>query len=936
MKVRIFALAKDLGMDSKVLIQHCNDAGIPVKNSALASITPEERDVVLGHLKGQGAAASAPASAPAPAPDVPIRPPTPQAGGRIRQIQTLGPLGRAMRRGKGGEEEGEAAEVAVAEPPVVEVAPETGEDETSAEDGGETVLEPAAKVVEPAVEDSVSDATGEDLKEAGRAKEPVTGQGVGVAKPISKADYVSPVGTGSSVIREMKPRASISDNGGRSARKAAKKSSLPNIAPLPNFKPPTPAKGKSEPAAQKPDLPLTADALKQNSPLASIIRKNAETRKREDESPGTARRVGPRPGRLGLGDVRQQRRVKRNRGRRSDEEGGESQRISRRTGRRQRSTGPVDLKTSAVVGLPVSVRTLSEELGRPARDIQGVLIRNGKMVTINSELDEESVLEVGLELGVDIEIQREADIEDALVSRIEDQEVPEGATVAERPPIVTILGHVDHGKTTLLDTIRSANVAGGEAGGITQHISSYQIEHNGKPITFVDTPGHEAFGEMRARGANVTDIIVLVVAADDGVMPQTAECISHAKASGAPLIVAMNKCDLPDINEQKVLTELSQHDVLPSEWGGDIEVVRVSALEGQGIDDLLETILVTAELHELSGPVDTPAVGVCLEAFRDEGRGPLAWLIVRDGTLHVGDVVLCGEAYGRVRAIYNDRDQEVEFAPPSMPVRIAGLNEVPGTGSHFYVMSDLDEAREAAETRKMRGRDAALAGRGGGPRTLEDILAGGGAEGGVRDLPLLIKADSPGSLEAIRSELDKFDHDEVRVKILHEGVGGVNESDVYLASSSGAIIIAFHVIAEDRATSLAEREGVEIRRYNIIYEVTDHIRQALEGLLRPERVEVATGRALVLQTFHISRFGTIAGCRVLSGTIGRNNRVHVIRDQKILNDYPIASLKREKDDVREVREGFECGIRLDGFNDLKHGDLLEAFRIDEVKRKLEG
>ena len=735
--------------------------------------------------------------------------------------------------------------------------------------------------------------------------------------------------TGGSSIREMKPRATIRDAGAKSRKE--KKSSLPNIAPLPNFKPPVPSPGKSEGKAQKPDMPLSADLLSQQSPLASILKKNAETKKRPERGAeeGGDRRSA-RGGRIGLDDVRNQRRRRRVR---TDDEGGDVSRISR-SRRRQRRSGPVELKTAATVEVPTTVKLLSAELGRPAKDIMTILFQSGRMVNINYELNEEEVLEIGLELGVDITIQREEDFEDALASRIEDEAIPEGATLAERPPIVTILGHVDHGKTTLLDTIRQANVAAGEAGGITQHISSYQIEHDGKKVTFVDTPGHEAFGEMRARGANVTDIIILVVAADDGVMPQTAECISHAKAAGVPIIVAMNKVDLPDINEQRILTELSQHDVLPIEWGGDIEVVRVSALQGTGIDDLLETILLTAEINELSGPVDTPAVGVCLEAFRDEGRGPIAWFIVRNGTLRVGDIVLCGPAHGRIRAMYNDRDEEIFEAPPSAPIKVAGLDQVPGAGDHFYVMSDLDEAREAAATRHVRGRDAALSGRG-GPRTLEEILSGAGADGGVRELPLIIKGDSPGSIEAIRSELEKLDHPEVKVKVLHEGVGGVNESDVYLASSAGAIVVAFHVIADDKAQSLAEKEGIEIRRYSIIYELTDHIKQALEGLLRPEQVEVATGRALVLQTFSISRFGTIAGCRVLNGLIERNNRVHVIRDQKILNDYPIASLKREKDDVREVREGFECGIRLDGFNDVKEGDLLEAFRVDEIKRTLD-
>jgi translation initiation factor IF-2 len=928
LKVRIFALAKELDLDSKDLIQHCNDAGIPVKNSALASITPAERDVLLDYLKTVKTS-DKPAQAPTAA--VPVREAPADVGGKVRKIRTLGPLGKALRRGKEDEEQVEAEEFAfetpteaVAEAPIQEAAQPRG------------AVAQTAAAAEAAATTAESEATAEQKAQpadaAAEADQPESDEGGEKAvRGISREDYVAPGGvsgpkSGGSTIREMKPLATIRDSSGKSRRE--RKSSLPSIAPLPNFKPPSPGAGKSEVKAQKPDMPLTADILNQQSPLADILKKKAETKKRTDREETTERRPS-RGGRIGLDDVRNQRR------RRQRDRGEEERDVARiRVGRRsKRRSGPVDLKTEATVEVPTTVKLLSAELGRPARDIQGVLFRSGRMVTINQELDEDDVLEIGLELGVDITIQHEEDFEDALAARLEDEEIPEWAMVAERPPVVTILGHVDHGKTTLLDTIRHANVAAGEAGGITQHISSYQVEHNGKKITFVDTPGHEAFGEMRARGANVTDIIVLVVAADDGVMPQTAECISHAKAAGVPMIVAMNKIDLPDINEQRVLTELSQRDVLPVEWGGDTEVVRVSALQGTGIDDLLETILITAEINELKGPVDTPAVGVCLEAFRDEGRGPVAWLIVRNGTLRVGDIVLCGPAHGRIRAIYNDRDEPLEEAPPSTPIRVSGLDEVPGAGDHFFVMDDLDAAREAAEARADRGRDAVLSRRG-GPVTLEEILSGAAGGGAVRELPLIIKADSPGSLEAIRSELGKFEHPEVRVKILHEGVGGVNESDVYLASSAGAIIVAFHVIADEKAQSLAEREGVEVRRYNIIYELTDHIRLALEGLLRPERVEVATGRALVLQTFSISRFGTIAGCRVLNGTIERNNRVHVIRDQKILNDYPIASLKREKDDVREVREGFECGIRLDGFNDVKEGDLLESYRIDEIKRTL--
>ncbi|HCD00429.1 MAG TPA: translation initiation factor IF-2, partial [Planctomycetaceae bacterium] len=495
------------------------------------------------------------------------------------------------------------------------------------------------------------------------------------------------------------------------------------------------------------------------------------------------------------------------------------------------------------------------------------------------------------------------------------------------------IGHVDHGKTTLLDAIRSTNVVDGEAGGITQHIAAYQVFRNDRLITFVDTPGHAAFGEMRARGANVTDIVVLVVAADDGVMPQTVECISHARAAGVPVIVALNKTDLPESNIDKILADLAANEMIPVEWGGDVEVVRTSALNGDGVDDLLETILLTAELHELKANAGRNAAGLCLEAFRDEGRGSLAWLIVQAGTLNKGDVIVCGAGYGRVRAIYNDRDESIESAGPSTPVRIAGLDQVPGAGDHFHVLDGLDQARDVAELRRERGRTESLlaAGR---PKTMEEILEAARA-GEAQDLPLILKADTPGSIEALRGELGRFEHPEVRVQVLHHGVGGVNESDVMLAVASGAIIIAFHVVPDENARLLADAESVDVRRYDVIYEVVDHIKAALEGLLAPEEVEVSTGRAVVLQTFHISRYGTIAGSRVLNGTIGRNDRIRVIRNQTVLNDYPIASLRNEKDDVREVRRGMECGIRLDGFNDIKEGDELQAFRIDHVKRTLE-
>lgn len=917
MKFRIFALAKELGIDSKDLIQHCNDAGLEVKSSPLASITPAERDVLMEHLAKVRTSDAAPK---AEEPSTPVRETPIDRSSKVRQIRTLGPLGGTMRR-RGRTEEADEPTSAAEEDAVVETAVQVA-DEIPAE---EVVAESAAQ--SPGVDPEPAQAP---AAEAVSEEPPPENKG---ASPISRADYVAPTGgSGLAGIREMKPRGSVREpeSKGRRERTQKKSPALPSVA-TPTFKAPsTPA--KSEGPAQKPEVRLTADLLKQSSPLASILKKHKDEGKKTkgpSEEDDSSRKAKPRT--LGLAEGREERRRKRQRTRDSDDDG-DSRFSTRRFSKRSRRSGPVELKTSATVSVPITVREFSEELGRPARDIIGILFSAGEVVTINDLLDEETALEVALELGVDLTVEKAPTVEESLMQRLDVSDEDVGAPLTPRPAVVTVLGHVDHGKTTLVDRMRSSNVVAGEAGGITQHIAAYQVEHNGQKLTFVDTPGHAAFGEMRARGANVTDMIVLVVAADDGVMPQTVECISHAKAAGVPIVVAMNKTDLPGVDEQKVLTGLSQHDVLPVEWGGDTEVVRISALKGSGVDSLIETLLLTAELNDLRTPTDMPAEGVCLEAFRDEGLGPLAWLIVRRGTLRVGDVIVCGGSFGRVRSMYNDRGEELEEAGPSTPLKVAGLNEVPDAGDHFFVMNSVDEARDVAEHRQDRGRTELLTGRG-GPRSLEDFFAD--RDGSVQTLPLILKADTPGSIEALRGELEKFDHPEVRIKILHAVVGGVNESDVTLAASSGAIIVAFHVVAEDRAQALADQEGVQIRRYDIIYKLTDDIKQALEGLLRPERVEVATGRAIVLRTFPISRVGTVAGCRILNGAIERSNRMHVIRDQTVINDYPIASLKRGKEDARDVREGMECGIRLEGFNDVKEGDLLEGYRIEERKRTLD-
>jgi translation initiation factor IF-2 len=771
---------------------------------------------------------------------------------------------------------------------------------------------------------------------------PSTSPGRAPLAPLRREDYIGASGT--SRTREMTAIGAVSGLQRDSKKpKARPMPTLPKLAAPPPS--PKASQGTATPAAssgpaQKPEMRISRDML-ERTPLHEHIKQHNQDKKRKgDETPEDFTEEGKKgPGRgpvrpmvggtAGAVADRKARTGKRGTGRlREDEE--EGSRLRAHRPRQLRRGQKVEQKSEAEIEFPITVRGLSEAMGRRANELIGLMMKKGQMVTINSYLEEEQALELAMECGVDLHIEREKDVEEHL-EEVASAEGEPGERIT-RPPIVTILGHVDHGKTTLLDKIRSANVAAGEFGGITQHIAAYQVDHNGRKITFLDTPGHAAFAEMRARGANVTDIAVLVVAANDGVMPQTVEALNHARAAGVPIVVAMNKVDLPERNEQRVLQELATHNLLAAEWGGDTEVVRTSGQSGQGIDDLLETLQTVAELGELTGNPAKTASGICLEAFRDEGRGALVWLIVQDGTLKKGDVVLCGTAYGRIRAMYDDHGREVEEAGPSVPVKVSGLDEVPDAGDKFYVLSEIDEAREIAEVRRQRGREEQLAKRG-RVRTLAEILSQA-EKGEVQDLPVIIKADTPGSLEALRGEVLKFQHPEVRVNILHDGVGGVNESDVYLAAASGAIIVAFHVVAEDRAEALAEREGVEIRQYNIIYEVTDDIKKAMEGLLKPEVVQSRMGRALVLQTFDISRFGRVAGCRVLNGTIERNSLIRIIRDQRVLNEYKIASLKRGKDDSKEVREGMECGIRLDGFDDVKEGDMFEAIKIEEVKRTL--
>jgi translation initiation factor IF-2 len=612
-----------------------------------------------------------------------------------------------------------------------------------------------------------------------------------------------------------------------------------------------------------------------------------------------------------------------------------SGRSLRRAHKHSRSQVIAPRKTVAQIEPPINVRSLSVAIGVKASDLlRKLFLSVGPGVNINSALEEDAAVELALEFGVELNIQRELTAEEQMLESFE-QPAADSAQLVPRPPIITVLGHVDHGKTSLLDRIRQANVVATESGGITQHIGAYQIDHNGKKITFVDTPGHEAFTAMRARGANVTDIVVLVVAADDGVMPQTMEAIAHAKAAEVPVVVALNKIDLPNAestsNINKIYGELSLQGLNPAEWGGETEVIRTSATTGRGIPELLETLETLAEIHELRANPSRSAVGTCLEASISEGRGVVATLLVQDGTLRLGDVIVCGDGYGRVRALFNDRGDPLLEAPPSTPVELSGLDSVPTAGEAFAVVDDIGRAREIAETRRVRGRGAALSDR--QPLTLENVYSRLN-EQKVKSLNLILKADVQGSLEALTKELDKLKNDEVPIRLLLKAVGGITESDVTLAEASDAIIIGFRVAPEDRALASAEEKNIDIRRYDIIYQVTDEIKKAVEGMLVPEVKEVHLGRAVVRQAFKISKVGTVAGCYVTQGVIERGAKARIIRDGREIYKGAIEALKRFKDDVREVRENYDCGVKISNFDDIKVDDTVEAYKIEVIRRTL--
>ena len=876
MSVRIYQLAKEFEFDSKEFLEICAKAGVTGKGSALASLTDDEESKVRGYIAGGVG----------------------KTGGRTA----------AAGGAKGG--------TATLPPPP-----------TSAPISREAYIPPAGTLGKPPV---------------------LPGKPAPVAKPerverpaAAEAPKKPPEGPKAPVIR---------------------------VAPLPTAQQPPPPTKPAEPAPQKPVIKLPADVRSGRAPLARQVQAAAEksleaTPKAPSKKPGGPRPAGggaetlpaaptsPRPRRgtakpaaaedVGMG-TREDRQKLRKRAA-TDRPlrigaGGvvEEERTFRRPKPRQKRAGvstAAPRKGHVIIQLPCTVRSFSASIGVPVPKVLGKLLQLGTVSNITSELEAETIELLAVEFGAEVEVRQAYDIESHLISAIQAEQDTE-EQLEPRPPIVTFLGHVDHGKTSLLDRIIGTNVAAGESGGITQHIRAYRIEREGRSIAFVDTPGHEAFTQMRARGANVTDIAVLVVAADDGVMPQTEEAISHARAANVPIVVALNKIDLHGTNIDRIMQQLAANELLPADWGGTTEVVKCSALTGQGVDDLLETLLTIAELHEYKANPQRHAYGTCLESEVNEERGVVAKLLVQNGTLNVGDVLVCGSAYGRVKAMYDTLNPRLthETAPPSTPVNVTGLDQAPGAGEHFYVLHEISDARGIAEQRGTQSRRLALS-KQTAHVTLENLHERlGGDE--VQTLNIILRADTQGSIEAIMKEFGKLQHPEVQLKILQKMVGGITEADVHLADASDAVIIGFNVVPDEGARGLADDFGVQIRRYDIIYQVTDDIKKALEGMLKPEKRDIDVGRALVQRTFLISRLGTIAGCRVLSGNIERNSRIRVIRDSRVLGDYPLESLKREKDDAREVREGLECGIKLRGYNDLKEGDILECYRVEEFARTL--
>jgi translation initiation factor IF-2 len=956
-KVRIYALARELNIESKDLLEMCRQAGYDVKNQ-LSSLDPEQRDAIellvkKGAQSGGGVAVAPPPKATAVAPAGPIPVLTPQ---RPRTLPS-----RPVRK-DGAAPAVESPHPAPPEPkPAAALPPPTAKRPEPAVPGKPIHDKPAAKAP-PAVAPKAPDTSG--TPPIPPAQTPAA-----AAPPTDAPGRMpdlsgKPPSQGGGKVPSLAP--TRTDGGQKAERRRPPLVPRPPgfrfAAPPPLRQRPAEVKKPQQPPAkrQQPIMTLPPEVARgeRNLTARDLVQqpgKGAATPVVpddlvDDEEGGDVRRGGVGKVRPGSVAGRDQRHARRN-DRAKQRKGGEGVeyrtgaggviveverplRIKQKLKMRKHDGRTKPRKGKVPITLPITVRSLSEAVGVRSAELLFKLKDHGVEgnLTINSTLDPVMAESLALELGCELEVKKPLDVEERLTADLRKPDNPED--LVPRAPIVTIMGHVDHGKTSLLDKIRKSNVVATEAGGITQVIRAWRVEHKGHPITFLDTPGHEAFTKMRARGANVTDIAVIVVAVDDGVMPQTEEAINHAKAAGVSIIVALNKVDLPNANIRKAEQQLYGLGVLPDNMGGDAPFVQTSAATGKGIDELLEAITLVAELKELRANPHKPGSGTVLEAMLTEGEGVVATLLVQDGTLHRGDYILCGATYGRVRAMYNDQGQPIAEAGPSVPIRVTGLDEVPDADDPFQAVDDMTVARYIAERRKDRQLEAHFIRR--EPIRLESL-----SEAKIAELKIILKADFRGSIEAIKKELDKLHHEEVRVRVLEAAIGGITENDVWLALTSpqDTIIVGFNVVPDERAKNLAEERGVQIREYDIIYRLTEDIRSALEGKLKPREEVIHLGRALVRETFKISRVGTIAGCMVTQGVIERSAKVRVIRDGIVI--YPptdrtasLESLRRFKEDAREVREGFECGLKIAGYDDIKVGDAIEAYRVEHVQRTL--
>ena len=879
-KIRVHQLAKELGIDSKVIIQEAEKHGIPVKNH-MSSLSDSEEFMLRAFLEE-------------------IRPVVPEPA-----------------------------------PAAPGAAPESGAAPSSTDSDGPPVSEPAAATATaepeaPAISPAEEVAARKAQHSAAQSVVAAAPGSVGAGRPATPEDDVTD---------ELETDEESQDVTEESPAEAAPKTVEAKKAPPPQR--PIPS------ATARPPAP--GDGTLVSRPKPAATRRGGEILGRKELPPQPQRTPGPRRGtgggNSGLIHTRSAdgRRtfVVTGRGRGGGHGGGQRTRggagatRSRDRGNRNKMRSPRDQDLKAItpdeltVEMPITVKGLSEKLGVKANIIiQTLFLNHKKMVKINESVDKDTVELLGLEFECDITCTEKEDIETRLIDQLESGWESEETDVGVRAPMVSFLGHVDHGKTSLLDAIRETRVAAREHGGITQHIGASRVElEDGRALVFLDTPGHQAFTEMRARGAQLTDVVVLVVAADDGVMPQTKEAIAHALAAKVPVVVAMNKIDKPGANPTKVRQELASEGLQDEQWGGSTIIVETSATTGQGVSDLVESILLEAEVLELKADATRPALGTVVEAEQSKGEGNMARLVVTDGTLHKGDIFVCGTAYGRIRAIKGPGGSLILEAGPATPVEITGLNELPTAGDKLYVLENLDEAKEIASQRThlAREKEIAKAGHVSLERLFDDLQGD--------TLKIILKVDVTGSLEVLRAEIEKLVHPEIRPEIIHSAVGGITEADVTLADASDAVIMGFHVSADMAARRVAEQRGVEIRLYQVIYKLIDELKDALEGRLAPEERENMLGEAEVRQTWSVSRLGTIAGCYVTNGIIRKSGFVRVSRDGIVLLDSaPLTSLRRVKDDVKEVREKFECGMFIEKFPNIQVGDIISCFEIEKISR----